>query len=63
MSDRSLDWLRQAQDNLKFAQESLKLGHFNQICFICQQAEDCLKKAKKVLERASEEFKQLYYLS
>ena len=49
MKDRSLDWLRQAQDDYLFAQESLDLGHYNQICFICQQAAE---KALKEIGRA-----------
>ena len=42
---RYKDWFRQAVDDLKFAKDSLKLGHYNQTCFICQQAAEKALKA------------------
>lgn len=36
--NRALDWLLQAQDDLAFAMEGLKLSHYSQVCFLSQQA-------------------------
>ena len=42
--NRSRDWLRSAQNDLKWGQDSLKNGYFPQACFIAQQvAEKSLK--------------------
>lgn len=35
---RAKDWLNQAKNDLKWANESLKLGFYSQTCFISQQA-------------------------
>jgi len=40
------DWLNQAQNDLEWATESLKLGYYSQTCFISQQAG---KKAIKAM--------------
>jgi HEPN domain-containing protein len=41
---RHLDWLRQAENDLQWAEYSLKGGFYAQVCFICQQsAEKALK--------------------
>lgn len=37
-------WLKKAQDDYLWAQDSFKTGHFGAACFICQQiAEKSLK--------------------
>ncbi|OKY75644.1 MAG: hypothetical protein BM485_07955 [Desulfobulbaceae bacterium DB1] len=38
------DWLRQAENDLEWAEHSMKGGFFSQVCFICQQ---CAEKALK----------------
>lgn len=43
--NRSKDWLRQAQEDLKFANASIDLEHYNQTCFIAQQAAEKALKA------------------
>lgn len=43
-TNRYKDWLAQAEDDLKWGEDSLKTGHFSQTCFIAQQiAEKALK--------------------
>ncbi|MBF0314198.1 MAG: HEPN domain-containing protein [Oligoflexia bacterium] len=36
--ERAKDWLQQAQNDILFAQEGLKLQFYSQTCFLCQQA-------------------------
>ncbi len=44
MSERYLSWLKQAENDLVWAQDSLKHSHFAQTCFVAQQiAEKALK--------------------
>jgi HEPN domain-containing protein len=44
MADRADDWLRQAQDDLLWAEDTLKAGRWAQACFAAQQvAEKALK--------------------
>ena len=38
MKNRSKDWFAQAKNDLSWAEETLKAGHFAQACFVCQQA-------------------------
>lgn len=45
MKSRALDWLAQAQDDLLWARDTLKSGHFAQACFVCQQAAEKAIKA------------------
>jgi len=45
MNNRSLDWLSQAENDLRWAQDSLKSGHFSQTCFIAQQIGEKALKA------------------
>lgn len=41
---RAFAWLYQAQEDLRWGEDSLKLGHFSQTCFVAQQvAEKSLK--------------------
>lgn len=42
---RAKDWLNQAKNDLKWAEESLKQGFFSQTCFISQQAAEKAIKA------------------
>lgn len=43
-SQRALDWLRQAQADLRWGRDSLEHGHYAQSCFIAQQvAEKAIK--------------------
>ena len=44
--DRSHDWLRQAEDDYLWAQDTMASGRFAQACFVCQQ---CAEKAIKAL--------------
>jgi len=46
MTDRYLDWLRQAENDLAWARHSFSGGFYSQTCFISQQAG---KKALKAL--------------
>lgn len=44
MNNRAVDWLRQAENDLQWARDSCKDGHWAQVCFACQQiAEKALK--------------------
>lgn len=44
MKNRALDWLKQAENDLAWARDSCKDGHWAQVCFACQQiAEKALK--------------------
>jgi len=45
--NRSFDWLRQAQDDLRFARAAHRDRFFAQTCFICQQASE--KALKSIL--------------
>lgn len=38
--NRGLDWILQAQNDLQYAKDSLKLEYYSQICFVCQQASE-----------------------
>ena len=42
---RYLDWLRQAENDLQWAQHSFAGGFFSQTCFCCQQAGEKALKA------------------
>jgi len=44
--NRALDWLRQAEDDLLWANDTLKAKRFAQACFVCQQ---CGEKALKAV--------------
>ncbi len=46
MKDRSLDWLRQAEDDLGWAHDTYASERWSQCCFVCQQ---CGEKALKAL--------------
>lgn len=43
--NRNLDWLNQAERDLKFAKDSLSKGYFEWICFISQQSAEKAVKA------------------
>lgn len=44
MESRARDWLKQAANDLEWARDSFKNGHWAQVCFVCQQiAEKALK--------------------
>ncbi len=44
MQNRAKDWLKQAENDLSWAHDTLKAGKYAQACFICQQvAEKALK--------------------
>ncbi len=43
--NRAWDWFRQAQDDLCWAKDSLKAGHYAQTCFIAQQVGEKVLKA------------------
>ena len=42
---RALDWLHQAQDDLRFAQSGFEHDFFSQVCFLCQQSGEKAIKA------------------
>jgi len=42
---RHLDWLHQAENDLQWAEYSLKGGFYAQVCFICQQSGEKALKA------------------
>lgn len=44
--NRAIDWLRQAEDDFLWAEDTLKSSRFAQACFICQQ---CAEKALKAI--------------
>jgi HEPN domain-containing protein len=45
---RALDWLKQAENDLLWAEETYKAEQYDQICFISQQvAEKCLMGTSK----------------
>lgn len=46
VTNRAFDWLRQSEDDLGWARDTLASGHFAQACFVCQQ---CAEKALKAL--------------
>lgn len=51
MANRANDWFKQAQNDLLWAEDTLKAGLFAQVCFIAQQiAEKCLKAYALFLE-------------
>ena len=42
--NRAKDWLKQAHNDLLWGMDTLKAGHFSQVCFVAQQvAEKSLK--------------------
>jgi HEPN domain-containing protein len=43
--NRSRDWLRQAENDLEWAADTLKSGRFAQACFVCQQAAEKAMKS------------------
>lgn len=44
MASRARDWLKQAANDLEWARDSFRNGHWAQVCFVCQQiAEKALK--------------------
>ncbi len=43
--NRSLDWLRQAQNDLEFAEQGIQTKHYSQVCFLAQQAAEKAIKA------------------
>lgn len=44
MNNRAMDWLKQAENDLLWAKDTLTSKHYAQACFICQQvAEKSLK--------------------
>jgi HEPN domain-containing protein len=45
MKGRWKDWLRQAEDDMKWAQDTCRSEHWAQACFICQQAGEKALKA------------------
>jgi len=45
MTNRHLDWLRQAENDLAWAEHSLAGGFFSQTCFVAQQAGEKALKA------------------
>ena len=49
MSERSIDWLRQAEADLKHARNSIELGDFEWACFTAQQSAE--KGLKAVYEK------------
>lgn len=44
-ASRAQDWLRQADEDLRWADHTLNSGFFPQVCFICQQAAEKAMKA------------------
>ena len=50
-TNRSQDWLLQAQNDCQFAEASIKLGFYSQVCFIAQQA---VKKLKIIIDKIVE---------
>lgn len=44
-TNRAMDWFKQAEDDLCWAQDSFKAGHFAQTCFIAQQVGEKALKA------------------
>jgi HEPN domain-containing protein len=59
MKGRWNDWLRQAEDDMKWAQDTCRSEHWAQACFICQQAGGKALKAivfaSAMIERARTE--------
>ncbi len=51
MANRAYDWFKQAQNDLLWAEDTLKTQRWAQVCFIAQQiAEKCLKAYALFLE-------------
>lgn len=46
MSNRALDWYRQAEEDLRWVKDTLSAERYSQVCFICQQT---AKKALKAV--------------
>lgn len=46
MSNRAVDWQKQAVNDLEWARDSFNGGHWAQVCFVCQQI---AKKALKAI--------------
>ena len=45
MTNRAKDWLSQAKEDLKWANDTLTSEHYGQACFVCQQAAEKAVKA------------------
>ena len=45
MKNRADDWYNQAENDLLWAQDTLKSGHYAQACFVCQQAAEKATKS------------------
>ena len=51
MKDRSSDWLRQAENDLLWTQDTIKAGRYAQACFAAQQAAEKAVKALHLKNR------------
>ena len=54
MANRARDWLRQAEDDLAWARDSMEGRHWAQVCFTCQQVGEKALKAIALLRGADE---------
>jgi HEPN domain-containing protein len=54
MANRAKDWLRQAESDLAWAQDSMQGRHWAQVCFTCQQIGEKALKAIALWRGASE---------
>lgn len=54
MNDRSLDWLRQAENDLGWARDTLDDKRWSQVCYIAQQVGEKALKALAIKRRAAQ---------
>jgi HEPN domain-containing protein len=56
MANRAEDWIRQAENDLLWLRDTLKAGHWAQVCFIAQQTAEKAVKAL-ALARGADQIK------
>ena len=54
MANRARDWLRQAENDLVWARDSMAGAHWAQVCFTCQQVGEKALKAIALMRGADE---------
>ena len=54
MANRARDWLRQAENDIAWARDSLLGAHWAQVCFTCQQVGEKALKAIALFRGADE---------
>jgi len=54
MNDRSIDWLRQAENDLEWAEDTFNDARWSQVCYVAQQVGEKALKALAIKRGASQ---------